>query len=579
MQMHEDESEASGDGQVREGLDHCLFEPECSSSDVLSNISRYHYDDMANTTIFDRLIRDLRHGTSSKEEVCRAVCSSSDVNSTGSVSDAPVYHCNMYACGESFTDLAELSKHKKLHDDETSDEFVKNHPIVVDSSSSSDEERYSPVVDTRSLIERVRDIRRRNDARDAGIIPEKQELRESRRSKPPVQQIAESDLLSLSGSSDAPVYHCCLCGSNFTDHTEFKKHMQAHDDNTSHDVRCDEVVGVDIPLPKRKRVSEKRGSLYDEMWSSNQTQIDELLQSLRDTLLANKTGTSSNVGSATEHSASDAYASASDSASETSDAPTYHCCLCGSNFTDHIEFKKHMQVHDDTTDEESVAEHPVVVDSSSSSEEELSNPIIEWRSLSQRLQELERRTRAHHPAEEHPRLPTESHIATEMTKWGLTIATRVTMPASRNGWLTDTSRVYSEVDIIVMDVTACILLLEVDENAHQHPSYTLTCELSRMLDVNAYLRLQGHTRPIYWLRFSPYGSYFVGDEERFGSWEQREKSLKKHILSMREPGFVPKGDENIHYMFYSRESENGPPKILENPDYPDILKQVVTWGE
>lgn len=101
-----------------------------------------------------------------------------------------------------------------------------------------------------------------------------------------------------------------------------------------------------------------------------------------------------------------------------------------------------------------------------------------------------------------------------------------------------------------------------------------------MTDVNAYLRLEGHTRPIYWLRFSPNGSYFVGDEQRFTSWERRVIRLKKHLFSMMELGFVPKAcGNNIHYMFYSRVSENGPPKIVENPASPDILKQVVTWGD
>ena len=83
-----------------------------------------------------------------------------------------------------------------------------------------------------------------------------------------------------------------------------------------------------------------------------------------------------------------------------------------------------------------------------------------------------------------------------------------------SGWLADRHQQSISVDIIVvMDVTSCILILEVDENAHQHPSYTLMCELSRMMDVNACcLRLEGYTRPIYWLKFSPFGDYFVGDE-------------------------------------------------------------------
>lgn len=42
---------------------------------------------------------------------------------------------------------------------------------------------------------------------------------------------------------------------------------------------------------------------------------------------------------------------------------------------------------------------------------------------------------------------------------------------------------------------------------------------------------------------------------------------------MMKPGFVPSGNENINYMFCSRVSENGPPTILENTDYPEIMKK------
>lgn len=156
------------------------------------------------------------------------------------------------------------------------------------------------------------------------------------------------------------------------------------------------------------------------------------------------------------------------------------------------------------------------------------------------------------------------------------------MYASSQGWLTDTNRKYSRVDMMVMDVTSCVLLLEVDESAHQYKDYTHGGYMrmcSRMADINAYLRLRGYEKPIYWLRYSPDGPYFVGNEERSVSREERELALKYHIFSMMEPDFVPMGNENICYMFYSRVSEDGPPTILGHPDYPDILKSVVSWDD
>lgn len=64
------------------------------------------------------------------------------------------------------------------------------------------------------------------------------------------------------------------------------------------------------------------------------------------------------------------------------------------------------------------------------------------------------------------------------------------MYASIQGWLTDTDRTYSGVDMVVLDVTSCFLPLEVDGNAHQSSNYTLTRELGWMADINAYLRLK-----------------------------------------------------------------------------------------
>lgn len=145
-------------------------------------------------------------------------------------------------------------------------------------------------------------------------------------------------------------------------------------------------------------------------------------------------------------------------------------------------------------------------------------------------------------------------------------------------WETDTERLYSRVDMVVLDVKSCILILEVDEYAHQSSNYTLACELARMSDVNAFLRICKHTQPIYWLRYSPVGKYYVGGEERIWPRESRELALKNHIFSMMEPGFVPEGDEHIHYMFYSRVSEGGPPIILENKEYPETLKKIVSWA-
>lgn len=134
-----------------------------------------------------------------------------------------------------------------------------------------------------------------------------------------------------------------------------------------------------------------------------------------------------------------------------------------------------------------------------------------------------------HIREEFHYLTYESRVLRGLRKWGLTVATPVTMYASSQGWLHDTDRTYSRVVMMVMDVTSCILLLEVDENAHQNANYSVRCELARMMDINAYLRRRGYEQPIYWCRFNPDGPYFVGGKQKVVSREERELVLKKRI--------------------------------------------------
>lgn len=173
----------------------------------------------------------------------------------------------------------------------------------------------------------------------------------------------------------------------------------------------------------------------------------------------------------------------------------------------------------------------------------------------------------------------EYRVIREIESWGLCVDTNVTMYASRHGCLTDTERLYSRVDIVVINVTSCILIVEVDEFEHSDSSrYPLLCELSRMQDINAFLRINKYVQPIYWLRYSPIGKYYVGGREQIWPRPKRELALKKHIFAMITGDIVPRGDQ-LHYMFYSRVSDQGGPVILERDDFPDILKQSVSWSE
>jgi len=177
------------------------------------------------------------------------------------------------------------------------------------------------------------------------------------------------------------------------------------------------------------------------------------------------------------------------------------------------------------------------------------------------------------------KLSSESRVIRALKKWGLEVDTDIVIDASRNGCLSDTERLYSRVDIVVTNITSCILILEVDEFAHESPNYNVSCEISRMADIGAFLRLNSYTKPIYWIRYNPNGKYFVGGKEKNIPQSERELVLKNHIFSMMEPDFIPEKNENIFYMFYSRTSETGPPEILENGDFPGYVKNIVSWWQ
>ena len=177
------------------------------------------------------------------------------------------------------------------------------------------------------------------------------------------------------------------------------------------------------------------------------------------------------------------------------------------------------------------------------------------------------------------KLTEESRIIRRLKSWGLNIDTDVTIFASNHGCLNDTNRSFSRIDIVIADITSCVVILEVDEFSHERESYNISCELSRMSDINAFLRLNSYTQPIVWLRYNPNGTYKIGNKIKRVSREKRELALKKKIFSMMGPDYVPDGYENIHYLFYPRSSENGPPKILEDSEFPEHMKSIVSWGE
>lgn len=169
----------------------------------------------------------------------------------------------------------------------------------------------------------------------------------------------------------------------------------------------------------------------------------------------------------------------------------------------------------------------------------------------------------------------ENRVNELLKEWGYTVDAELTISAKNSGCLTDTDRYYSRIDFVVINCTSAILILECDEEAHA--SYTLSCEFSRMADVQASLTKAGFTAPVYWLRYAPTGKYHIGGEQVKMHRPKREAALKKHLAKLCSPDFRPEHQVNVNYMFYDLESAASGPSIMLDSDFPAVMKPFVSW--
>jgi len=173
----------------------------------------------------------------------------------------------------------------------------------------------------------------------------------------------------------------------------------------------------------------------------------------------------------------------------------------------------------------------------------------------------------------------ERNVLSILEKWGYSVDFETTINASRQKCLNDTDKYFYRLDFHIINCVNAILILEVDENQHKDVSYPLSCELSRMSDVRVSLLKAGYKIPIYWIRYSPNSNYIIGDiiMRNYTQRYKRENALKEYIDYLCSPDFVPNKQVNIHYMFYDLKSKEEGPKILDNPDFNEALKECTTW--
>jgi len=111
------------------------------------------------------------------------------------------------------------------------------------------------------------------------------------------------------------------------------------------------------------------------------------------------------------------------------------------------------------------------------------------------------------------------------------------------------------------------VILEVDERQHTDQSYSIGCDVSRMLDVVAALVCDDNTRPTLWLRFNP-NAYKVDGVRVHTSKKERYRWLLEILTApTHAPSLV------VRYMYY--DVRQGRPVVTYDPDYSPVFAACI----
>jgi hypothetical protein len=110
-----------------------------------------------------------------------------------------------------------------------------------------------------------------------------------------------------------------------------------------------------------------------------------------------------------------------------------------------------------------------------------------------------------------------------------------------------------------------VVFLEVDED--QHKSYGVSCDVRRMADIAASLRIEGNTMRIVFLRYNPHG-FEVAGRTKHTKRVTRHARLVSVLsdLQKESPGAGAESDVRVFYLFYDTDSK-GNPAIFADDEY------------
>jgi hypothetical protein len=130
----------------------------------------------------------------------------------------------------------------------------------------------------------------------------------------------------------------------------------------------------------------------------------------------------------------------------------------------------------------------------------------------------------------------------------------------------DTPTAFSRIDaVIYLPSRNLRILLEIDEE--QHKGYPAGCDVVRMNNTGACIRVSGEQANLLWVRFNP-DAYTVDGVTR------RTRTADRHAALLRTiETHVPGQGMEVVYMYY--DTAGGVPCVLSEPDYPEVFKACV----
>eukprot|EP00873_Tetraselmis_striata_P040754 jgi/Tetstr1/461018/TSEL_006168.t1 len=168
---------------------------------------------------------------------------------------------------------------------------------------------------------------------------------------------------------------------------------------------------------------------------------------------------------------------------------------------------------------------------------------------------LARHKRTHTPEYAAKRKRDEERVRQLLTKHGYAFKSehRIDFSCAGNG-------TFCRIDVLML-LHGGVVMLEIDEDQHDHGDYSVGCDMKRMAKVMETLAPEGNTLPVYWLRYNP-GAYREDGEKRKRPKVMKEQMLLDHLKSIK---FDFENPLRVHYMFY--DVTGGRLNVTMDPEY------------